>query len=129
MKLVGDYIGFAVWFAGVGYIVLWPLADAGDGMPFGGSYICGADVLSVLCGFDHPLTLPPMLHLLGGLSAAVVAGQFVWRLLRRLHRRIAVGATPPGVRLAIKQTARRPVLRVLRRVQPRSEFGLRRPSH
>jgi hypothetical protein len=130
MKLVRDYLGFAVWFAGIGYVVLWPLAEAGDGMPFGGSYVCVAGVLSVLCGFDHPLTLPPALHVLGALLAVVVVGRLARRLLRRLRRPAHIHtATPdPGLPVAVSPPARRLLLRLPRQVRRRSEFGLRRPS-
>jgi len=130
MKLVGDYLGFAVWFAGIGYVVLWPLADTGDGMPFGGSYVCGAGILSVLCGFERPLTLPPALHVLGALLAVVAVGQLAWRLLRRLHPPAPVYTATPNLRLpvAVSPPARRSTLRVPRQVMRRSEFGLRRPS-
>src|SRR5664279_2953398 len=48
MNRVWDYIGFAIWFAGLGYIVMWLL-----GSP------------------DH-LTLPPALHAVGVASATLV---------------------------------------------------------
>ncbi len=49
MNRVWDYIGFAVWFAGLGYIGLW------------------------LVGSPDYLALPPALHAFGGGAAAVRA--------------------------------------------------------
>jgi hypothetical protein len=39
MKLIRDYLGFAILFAGIGYMVLWPLTAGGNDTPFGGSYV------------------------------------------------------------------------------------------
>lgn len=127
MKLVRDYLGFAVWFAGIGYLVLWPLTDGANGMPFGGSYLCGTGVLSFLCDFDHPLTLPPALHLLGALSTMAVVAQLATRVLRRL-RRPTTAIQDPRLSVLADPRARRSTLQVARRVKPRSEFGLRRPQ-
>ena len=131
MKLVRDYLGFAVWFAGIGYLVLWPLTDGANGVPFGGSYICGTGVLSVLCDFDHPLNLPPALHLLGALSTTAVVGQLACRVLRRLRRPAGPSTATAKLQLsaAADPPARRSTLQLPRRVKPRREFGLRRPQH
>lgn len=51
MNRVWDYIGFAVWFAGLGYIVLW------------------------LFGSPEHLTLPPALRVIGVASAMFVPVQ------------------------------------------------------
>ncbi len=128
MKLVRDYLGFAVWFAGIGYIALWPLAEGVNGVPFGGLYVCRAGILSFLCDFDPPLTLPPALHVLGALSATVVIGQLAYRMLRRLRRPAGTGTVAPHLYMpaAIDPRARRSTLRVPRQVKPRSQFGLRR---
>ena len=69
MNRIKDYIGFAIWFAGLGYIVLWPVTspDLG-GKPFGASIFCrdaSLSVLDLLCNSAHPLQLPPSLHALG----------------------------------------------------------------
>ena len=66
MNRIRDYIGFAVWFAGLGYIALWPLSspDVG-GKPFGASILCrdaSLRVLDLLCRSTQPLQLPPGLH-------------------------------------------------------------------
>jgi hypothetical protein len=127
MKLVRDYLGFAVWFAGIGYLILWPLTDGANGMPFGGSYVCGTGALSFLCDFDHPLTLPPALHLLGALSTMAVIGQLAFRVLRRL-RHPTVAIQDSRLSVLADPRARRSTLQVPRRVKPRNEFGLRRPQ-
>ena len=49
MNRVWDYVGFVIWFVGLGYIVLWLLGMA-----------------------DHPM-LSPALHAVGVLSAAFLA--------------------------------------------------------
>ena len=65
MNRVWDYIGFAVWFAGLGYIVLW------------------------LFGSPEHLILRPALHIIGvGLAMLVLV-----RLLFRTVGRRRVGAT------------------------------------
>src|SRR5512140_1301095 len=76
MNRIKDYLGFAIWFAGLGYIALWPVTspDLG-GKPFGASVFCRDTPLSVLdflCHSAHPLQLPPNLHMLGFLSALFV---------------------------------------------------------
>lgn len=131
MKLVRDYLGFAIWFAGIGYMVLWPLTDGGNDMPFGGSYVCNADALSVVCDLDQPLTLPPALHVLGAISAMAVIGQLAWRVLRRLRRSAGVDTGKPDLRLSavVDPRARRSTMRIPRQVRPRREFGLRRSLH
>jgi hypothetical protein len=131
MKLVRDYLGFAILFAGIGYMVLWPLTAGGNDMPFGGSYVCNSHALSVICDLDQPLTLPPALHVLGAISAMVVIGQLAWRVLRRLWRPAGVGtATPdPRVSALVDPRARRSTMRISRQVTPRREFGLRRSLH
>jgi len=128
MKRVQEYLGFAVWFVGIGYVVLWPLASSADGTPFGGSFVCGTGALAVLCDFEHPLTLPLGLHVLGALSAMAMIGQLSCRTLRRLRwpagfNAVASGPRPPA---AIDRLSGRSTLRVARRIKPRSEFGLRR---
>jgi hypothetical protein len=131
MKLARDYLGFAIWFAGIGYMVLWPLTAGGKGMPFGGSYVCNADALSVVCDLDQPLALPPALHVLGAISAMIVIGQFVWRVLRRLRRPAGADTATSDRRISalVDPRARRSTMRIPRQVTPRREFGLRRSLH
>jgi hypothetical protein len=125
-----DYIGFAVWFAGLGYIVIWPLAASGEaGLPFGASLLCAgaaSGVLDFICHSPRPLLLPLPLHALGALSAIAVMVQVLAGGLSRLWRRHA-GAPRPA---PAPDTTARPlpptVLRRLPRAKPRREFGLRR---
>lgn len=111
----------------------WPLTAGGNDTPFGGSSVCNAAALSVICDLDQPLTLPPALHVLGGISAMAVIGQLAWRVLRRLRRPAGVDtATPyphPRVSALVDPRARRSTMRISRQVTPRQEFGLRRSLH
>src|SRR5450631_4406544 len=62
MNRVWDYIGFAFWFAGLGYIVLW------------------------LFGSPEHLTLPPALRVIGVASAMFVPVRLLLRaVIRRRH--------------------------------------------
>jgi ABC-type transport system involved in cytochrome bd biosynthesis fused ATPase/permease subunit len=102
MNRVWDYIGFAVWFAGLGYIALWLTGPVGH------------------------LTLPPGLHALGVASAMFVPVRLVCRAVSR--RRTAVSAAR-AVRPRSAATVLRPPRGKssypLRTVKPRSQFGLR----
>jgi hypothetical protein len=125
MNRLRDYMGFAVCFAGLGYLAIWPLSVNGStGTLFGASILCRAAapaLLSKLCRAPHPLTLSPTLHALGVLSAAAAALLYCCRTFNRARQapgadanmQIAGGTPPP-----------RPP-RPLPRVKPRSEFGLR----
>jgi hypothetical protein len=128
------YLGFAVWFVGLGYVALWPLAASGyGGTLFGASLLCGgsdthlfgANVLAMLCHVKHPLTLPPTLHVMG-FSATIVAGlRFIYRTLYRYRRARAVAMAAPSVELPTAMVRRQPPLRLPRRFPPRRHFGLR----
>lgn len=100
MNRVRDYIGFALWFLGLGYMALWPLT------------------------VHAALHLSPGLHLVGMLSSAWVMAGLALRPVRRWRRsraavddRVSSGASPP--RLARSAPPPR------RYVKPRSHFGLR----
>jgi hypothetical protein len=127
MNRLRDYIGFIIRFLGLGYLALWPLASNGGagGKLFGASILCRTGVLDVLCHSPHPLAMPPALHAMGVLSVLAVAGQFIWRLLRRARHR-AAARTPiipaPGVDNSLRKPTPRPRCRP---VQPRDHFGLR----
>lgn len=138
MNRIKDYSRFAVCFAGLGYIVLWPLSTPGAGGDlFGASLLCGGGAfapLDWLCHAPHPLRLSPALHAVGLLSAAFVVARFSLRGLRRLRLRrkpvaavAAVEAPTPAVHLPAKTS--RPRLRkpmgAPRPVKPRAHFGLR----
>ena len=77
MNRVKDYIQFAVCFAGVGYIVLWPLTAHDSAIAAStASLICGGDFPGdAICRLPHPLTLSPGLHLLGLVSALAVCAR------------------------------------------------------
>jgi len=101
MTRVWDYIGFAICFAGLGYVVLW------------------------LVGSSGYLALPPVLHALGGGAAAFVP---VRAILFVIGRRRAGGARPaadsPKPAVA-SRPLRRKASYPIRQVSPRSHFGLR----
>ncbi len=72
MNRVWDYVGFVIWFVGLGYIVLWLLGMA-----------------------DHPM-LSPALHAVGVLSAAFLAVRLAMLALklRRASAAAAVAVLP-----------------------------------
>ena len=97
MERCKEYFCFALWFAGIGYAVLWPLAAVGDGgRLFGASFICSGarGFTAALCGLPHPVSLPLGLHLMGSAAAIAVGMRLCWRLLRRVRARpVSVPAT------------------------------------
>lgn len=126
-----SYFSFAVWFAGIGYVVLWPLTANGDsGYPFGASVVCGranVGALAALCGLPHPLTLPVGVNILGFGAAMLVTVHLLGRLLRRVWLRPGVipsAALPTRLSRAVLPQPRKPARR-LRSVPPRKHFGLR----
>ena len=133
MNRIKDYIGFALWFAGLGYIVLWPVTspDLG-GKPFGASIFCRdtpISVLDFLCNSALPLQLPPNLHVLGFLSALFVAVRLLLYALKRSRRAVGPRAADSSALVmqrpdAVPPPRQKPV-RVLRPVKPRTHFGLR----
>lgn len=135
MERCKDYFGFAVWFAGVGYALLWPFSAIGNsGRPFGAFLVCGRaqdGVVAALCELPHPLALPIGLHMLGFAAAMLVGVRLSCRLLRRLSSRprvipaASVNARLPGA-LAARPSL--PPPRRLHTVKPRKHFGLRGAS-
>ncbi len=127
MNRLRDYIGFIVRFLGFGYLALWPLTSNGaGGTLFGASILCRAGGLDRLCHAPHLLALPPALHAMGLLSLLAVAGQFIWRLVRRAKQKgVARVLMIPALRFdrLLRQPASRP--RRHRPVRPRDHFGLR----
>ena len=101
MNRVWDYIGFAVWFAGLGYIVLW------------------------LVGSPDHLMLPPALHVarrgLGDARSRALAAA----RRRPAARSAAACAVPARKPAAVLRPPRRKPAHPLRPVKPRSHFGLR----
>jgi hypothetical protein len=134
MNRLRDYLAFAVCFAGLGYIAMWPLSVNGNtGALFGASIFCRAPapfVLAVLCRGPHPLTLSPTLHVLGALSAAAFGVRLLYgALCRALRARAARMSAVRVVRIpANLMTPTRPSApppRLPRVKRARREFGLR----
>ncbi len=131
---VRDYADFVGWFAGLGYIVLWPVAspDLG-GKPFGATIFCsdGApSLMDSLCNWVHPLHFPPALHVLGFLSAVFVTTRLLVYAIRRPWRDNnghAGDGSLPGAQVPVPRSPILPRKPKLRRapVKPRKEFGLR----
>jgi hypothetical protein len=130
MNRIKDYIGFAIWLLGIGYIVFWPFTSSDNGVPFAASLICQFPWLALLCHLPHPLTLPPGLQLIGLLSAGWVclrlATRAIVRLWRaRVHRASAASALNARIPAALLRPSLRKPISPLRQVKPRSRFGLR----
>jgi len=126
MNRIKDYAVFAGWFAGLGYIVLWPVtaSDLG-GKPFGASIFCRdglPSLLDLLCNSAHPLHLPPGLHALGFLSAVFVTIRLLLNAIWRARR--AVSAVEGEASSPAPPPRRKPA-RPYRPVKPRTHFGLR----
>ncbi len=131
MNRLQDYCGFVIWFAGIGYAVLWPFsAVGGGGYPFGTSIVCGdkhGGALAALCELPHPFVLPVGLHVLGFAAATMVAARLLLRLIDRWRNRPrVVPAEALNLRLpGAIPTRWKPPARRLRGVKPRKHFGLR----
>jgi hypothetical protein len=126
MNRCRDYLGFAIWFAGIGYAVLWPFSANGGGLPFGASIVCGG-AIAVLCDLPRLIVLPAGLHALGFAAAMMVAARMLLRLLDRWRLRPDVApAAALNMRLpgAIPVRAQPPA-RPSRKVKSRKHFGLR----
>ena len=140
MSRLRDYLGFSVWFVGLGYAVLWPLSTPGDGELFGAPFVCHDRVgraLDLVCAWPHPLRLSLGLHATGALCA-LLATMHLCALAMRRARRLRVRCGPP-VSPSVEAEpsavpAPRAPLRRLRRpppppprkfVPPRTHFGLR----
>jgi hypothetical protein len=130
MNRVGEYIRFAVWFSGLGYIVLWPMTAHDDGIAVA-SFACGQSFVlaDFICGPRAGLHLSPGLHLAGMMSSAFVVMCLVLRPLRRRRARAAgkdVQTAPVMIHLRIGKKSVPPPHRYVR---PRSHFGLRNAPH
>jgi hypothetical protein len=99
MNRAWDHIGFAVWFVGLGYIVMWLLSS------------------------PDLWLLPPALHVLGVASAMFVPVRLVVRTKRR--RRAAAHAAAARIPGSVPRSPRRKSSYPPRPVKPRSQFGLR----
>jgi hypothetical protein len=137
MNRIKDYTKFVIWFAGLGYIVLWPVSSSGrSGRPFGASVICQDGTpgpLDLLCNSAHWLELPPALHAIGSLSAVVVAVRLSMYVIMRWRRPAAAGAAPASTPPAPMPVAAVPSWRnpgqPFRQIKPRTHFGLRGTPH
>jgi hypothetical protein len=99
MNRVWDYIGFAVWFAGLGYIAMW------------------------LFGSPDHLMLPPGLHVIGVASAMFVPVRLLLRAVGARRHAAHTAAHPRMPTAVLRPPWRKPAHR--RPVKPRSHFGLR----
>jgi hypothetical protein len=124
MNRFRDYSGFAVWFTGLGYIVMWPLTISDFGQTASAAAMCpsGAAQPGFLCDAAHAFMLPPGLHLVGLLASLFVTLRLLTMAIKlSLRRRKASQVTPSIVAPARGQEP----LRSLTRVKPRAHFGLR----
>ncbi len=107
-----DYIRFAVWFVGLGYMALWLLTAHGIGG----------------IGFGVAWTLPPTLHAIGLLAAAYVVLRALSMPIRHWRARRAAAVVPaitPEFAAARLWSPRWKAPAGLQAVNPRSHFGLR----
>jgi hypothetical protein len=124
MNRIKDYACFAACFAGLGYIVLWPITASELGSePLGAAVFCrdgSAGVFGFLC--VDPLRMPAGLHVLGFMSAVFVTARGLAGAIRRSR-----GSVPAAI--APESADDVPPLRKLRaqptKLKPRSHFGLR----
>jgi len=101
MTRVWDYISFAIWFAGLGYVAMWLL-----GSP------------------DHS-TLPSSLHAIGMAAAVLVPVRLFLLIVKRRRAPPAIPRQPA----VVLRPPRRKTTYPLRAVKPRSHFGLRGVPH
>ena len=141
MSRLRDYLGFSVWFIGLGYAVLWPLSTPGDGELFGAALVCHDRVgraLDLVCAWPHPMRLSLGLHATGALCAVLAMVHLCALAVRRARRLRAARAMPvsasveagpsavPAPRAPLKRLRRRPPPPPPRKfVPPRTHFGLR----
>jgi hypothetical protein len=137
MNRIKDYARFVIWFAGLGYIVLWPVSSPDrSGRPFGASIVCNDGMfglLASLCHSAHWLELPPALHAIGSLSAILVAIRLLSYAIKRWRRpadaRLVPVPLPPAPLPAAAVPSWRNPHQPLRAVKPRTHFGLRGTPH
>jgi hypothetical protein len=114
MQRVRACAGFAVWFLGLGYVVLWVLGAAAGPCDT-------AAVLSAFCNLTHPRALPPLVHLAGLLAAIAVFVRLLLIALRSKRNPQDAATAAPAKFL---RRMRRPEPTV-KRVKAREHFGLR----
>jgi hypothetical protein len=111
--------GFAVWFVGLTYIVLWVLTGA-----LGSSaQRCddSKEWTAAFCGLTHPQTLSPLVQL-AGLLAAIAAFVRLLLIALRRARQPQVGAAPGAAKFLRRMRRPEPTVN---RVKGRDHFGLR----
>ena len=154
MNRVKDYVQFAVWFVGLGYMVLWPLTAHDNGISmlgaaFGAADVCGipaVPMIDVICDPLPMLRLSPGLQFIGAMSAVYVIARL---LLRQWHhvrqQRLAPTGAADGLghpleRNPVSDDCADRVRTMFRRlnvppppppraVRPRRQFGLRGVPH
>ena len=134
MNRIKDYSGFAAWFVGLGYIVLWPLttSDLG-GQPFGASVMCRDNtpkLLDFMCYSSHSLAMPPGLHALGFVSAIFVTTRLLISGVKRSRRAVKrhTSRSLPAAPILDEPPPRKPQPR-RPTVKARTHFGLRGVLH
>lgn len=131
MNRIKDYSCFAACFAGLGYIVLWPItANEMGGEAFGASIFCrdgSFGLMDFVCGSGHPLRMAPGLHAIGFMSAIFVTTRLLLSAVKRSRRAVRARRSasaavqtpdeppPPARKLRLPRYA----------VKPRRQFGLR----
>jgi hypothetical protein len=133
MNRIKDYTGFAAWFVGLGYIVLWPLTSSElGGHPFGASVMCHdntPELLDFVCNSTHLLSMPPGLHALGFMSAIFVTTRLLISGAKRSRRAVKGRTSVPSLPAAQTPHEPPPPRRSPRpqrpAVKPRTHFGLR----
>ena len=134
MNRIKDYSGFAAWFVGLGYIVLWPLTSSGlSGQPFGAAVMCRdktPEMLGFMCNSAHSLSMPPGLHALGFVSAMFVTTRLLIVGVKRSRRAVKRRTSPslPAAPTTDAPLARKPQPRGPT-VKARTHFGLRGVPH
>ena len=91
MNRIKDYIGFAAWFAGLGYSVVAVTANELGGEAFGAFIFCrdgSFGIMDFLCTSAQPLRMPPGLHALGFMSAVFVTSRLLFSAAKRSRRAV-----------------------------------------
>ena len=136
MNRIKDYTCFAACFAGLGYIVLWPItANELNGEAFGASILCrdgSFGLMDFVCSSSHPLRMAPGLHAIGFMSAIFVTTRLLLSAVKRSRRAVRARrsvAASASASSAVEIPDELPPARKLRlpryAVKPRTHFGLR----
>ncbi len=122
MDRAKDHICFVIWFVGISYMALWPLA-----LPCAG---LATESWQNICQSQEALMLSPGLHLIGGAAACCVTLRLLLLLLRRLLRLLPqpVWHATRWQKVAAWLKPGCDVPPSPRWVPRRRDFGLRRPA-